>query len=375
MTFYAWTLAALFPLGFLAQVPGVEKPSENVKVFTYKKTKQADLAVHVHFPPDWKTNDRRPVIVFFFGGGFRTGSVAAFNSQAAYFASRGMVAARADYRVKDRHGVEPDACAEDGKSAIRWLRQNAAMLGIDSDRIVAAGGSAGGYIAAAAACPGLDNDGEDLHVSSRPNVLVLFNPFLPFRDQTARWKIVPTLHLSKETPPALLLFGTNDNLLRNAEEYVARSKEVGHRAEMYLAEGVGHGFFHASPWRENTLQRSDEFLASLGYVKGKPTIQVPAAGTGAQRKPPPRAQLPPPTKANVSYGPHARNVLDFWQAKSDQPAPLLVSIHGGGFVSGNKSVDPPLLKECLRVSHDSLTIQDPADPAILVAAPMVIADQ
>lgn len=46
---------------------------------------------------------------------------------------------------------------------------------------------------------------------------------------------------------------------------------------------------------------------------------------------------PAPTAADVRYGPHERNVLDFWQAKSDRPTPLVVYIHGGGFVSGDKS--------------------------------------
>ena len=45
----------------------------------------------------------------------------------------------------------------------------------------------------------------------------------------------------------------------------------------------------------------------------------------------------PPTFADVAYGPHARNVLDFWQAKSDQPTPVVVFIHGGGFTAGDKS--------------------------------------
>lgn len=47
----------------------------------------------------------------------------------------------------------------------------------------------------------------------------------------------------------------------------------------------------------------------------------------------------PPTHANVSYGPDARNVLDFWQAKGDGPRPLYVYIHGGGWTGGDKKQD------------------------------------
>jgi len=46
---------------------------------------------------------------------------------------------------------------------------------------------------------------------------------------------------------------------------------------------------------------------------------------------------PPPTLVNVAYGPHERNVLDFWKVESDQPTPVLIFIHGGGFVGGDKS--------------------------------------
>lgn len=66
-----------------------------------------------------------------------------------------------------------------------------------------------------------------------------------------------------------------------------------------------------------------------------------------QPKARPKAARTPPTFRNVKYGPHERNVLDFWQAKSEHPTPVLVSIHGGGFVAGNKSVQPQLLKDCL----------------------------
>jgi acetyl esterase len=46
--------------------------------------------------------------------------------------------------------------------------------------------------------------------------------------------------------------------------------------------------------------------------------------------------LTEPTHADVKYGPAARNVLDFYQAQSDKPTPLIINIHGGGFVAGDK---------------------------------------
>ena len=44
-----------------------------------------------------------------------------------------------------------------------------------------------------------------------------------------------------------------------------------------------------------------------------------------------------PTHADVSYGPHRRNVLDLFLAQSDEPTPLVLYIHGGGFRGGDKS--------------------------------------
>lgn len=55
----------------------------------------------------------------------------------------------------------------------------------------------------------------------------------------------------------------------------------------------------------------------------------------------------PPTHRDVKYGPHDRNVMDVWLAESDEPTPVLVSIHGGGFRGGNKSVRGDLLSQCL----------------------------
>jgi len=62
-----------------------------------------------------------------------------------------------------------------------------------------------------------------------------------------------------------------------------------------------------------------------------------------------RSRGPNPTFENVAYGPHERNVLDFWKAEAERPAPLVVFIHGGGFVGGDKAKvrGSPVLARCL----------------------------
>ena len=247
------------------------------KSFVYKSTPQGELSLKVYLPPEWNRDQQRPAIVFFFGGGFKKGTVQQFEPHSEYLARRGMVAVCADYRVKSRHHVAPDACVEDAKSAIRWVRRHAGELGVDPERIVGSGGSAGGNLAACAGmCPGLDADNEDHSVSSRPNALVLFNPLLRFDERRTVERlegdaergraISPTQHLRADSPPTLILFGTGDKLLRQGKDFMDRSSELAHRAELFLADGVGHGFFNRSPWRERTLARVDEFLVSLGYL-------------------------------------------------------------------------------------------------------------
>ena len=249
--------------------------------FVYKKTKQADLQLTVHYPSGWTDSDKRPAIVFFFGGGWTQGKIEQFKPQTEHLAGRGMVAIRADYRVKSRHGVTPKECVEDAESAVRMgaCECRAAWRGPGPNR--GRCGSAGGHLAACTALtPGLEAAGEDLRVSSQPTALVLFNPVLQFtgepqlmgligKDRTLGEALSPTLHLAKDSPPALLFFGTADRLAVMGDEFVKKSKELGHRAELFTAEGQSHGFFNEPPWLDRTTQRMDEFLVSLNYLAPK----------------------------------------------------------------------------------------------------------
>jgi acetyl esterase/lipase len=267
----------------------------DVKTFTYKTVGDRKLNIHIHYPPGWKAGDSHPGIIFFFGGGWTGGRIEQFLPQAEYLASRGMVAARADYRVKSRDGVTPNKCVEDARSAVRWMRQNADRLGIDPKKLITSGGSAGGHLAACMMIPrSVEAESDDLSISTIPQAMVLFNPVLSFEnermlerlngDKQLAGKISPTRYLDKNSPPAIILFGTNDRLKIFGDEYWKKAHAIGIRADEFLAEGQGHGFFNRSPWTERTLLAVDKFLTSLGFLKGEPTIEVPKEEVVKQRR-------------------------------------------------------------------------------------------
>lgn len=273
----------------LAQDRGTPPELPGAKVEVYKKVGEVELKLWIFSPEGHKTEDRRPAAVFFFGGGWRSGNPGQFENQCRYLASRGMVAAAADYRVASRHGVKAVSCVADAKSAVRWLRANAARLGIDTNRIAAGGGSAGGHLAACTGVvEGFDEESEDRAVSSVPNAMLLFNPALVLAptgaltlDLTDRMgveaaKLSPFHQVRPGAPPALVLHGKADTTVpyATAELFAEAMKKAGNRAELEGYEGQGHGFFNHGRGGNHlylaTVQRMDDFLRSLGWLEAKP---------------------------------------------------------------------------------------------------------
>ncbi|MBN1346134.1 MAG: alpha/beta hydrolase [Phycisphaerae bacterium] len=83
------------------------------------------------------------------------------------------------------------------------------------------------------------------------------------------------------------------------------------------------------------------------------------------------APLPPPTIADVHYGPHRLQVFDLWQAKSDKPTPIVLFIHGGGFRGGDKRIlAKPFLDECLAGGLSVAAINYRLIPEIKFPVPM-----
>lgn len=250
----------------------------------FKKVGDVELNLHVFQPERPSLEDRRPAIVFFFGGGWVGGTPTQFYRQAWYLSHRGMVAICAEYRVQSRNQTTPRECVKDGKSAIRYVREHAAELGVDPDRIVAAGGSAGGHVAAATATLDKFNEETDnLEVSCRPQALVLFNPVSDNGPEgwghakvKDYWQdISPRHNLKQPVAPTLFLLGDKDNLVpvEVAETFQRRVEELGGRCELIITENAGHGYFNKGEAFFQTLEDTDRFLVSLELLQGPPRVR------------------------------------------------------------------------------------------------------
>jgi acetyl esterase len=272
---------------------------DGAEKITYKTVDGIKLNLWMFTPKNHKITDNAPAVVFFFGGGWREGNPAQFVKHCEYLSARGMVAIVADYRVKNRHGVPAKDCVSDAKSAIRWVRKNALEFGIDSNRIAAGGGSAGGHLAAACATlPKFDDGNEIISISSKPNALVLFNPVLVLLPITGEKKfnekldgleirigtkpvnLSPYHNMIGNIPPTIIFHGTGDENVpfMTVKLFTKKMHKLGNECTLVAYQGEPHGFFNygkkSNALFVDTVRKMDEFLVSLGYLNAPPETLV-----------------------------------------------------------------------------------------------------
>ncbi len=249
------------------------------EIVTYKTLEEGDLELHIFRPEHFKKGEKRPAIVYFFGGGWALGTPLQFYRECAYYAAKGIVAVSAEYRISYLHHSTPFESVEDAEDAICWLRVNAEKWNIDPDRIAAAGASAGGHLAAATGTLP-DKSGGKQNVSFKPNLMLLYYPVVDnsengygTENMKKRYLEISPLHnVDSNTPPALFVLGTNDPLIpvRTAEEFRAIMKNAGVDCELYLFEGAGHPiFYYARDLTENFYkirEISNDFLERNGFL-------------------------------------------------------------------------------------------------------------
>ena len=313
-----------------------------------------------------KSDRPTPVIFFIHGGGWVTGDKKNPSGLKEYLAA-GISVVSINYRYSWQAqiaGIKPPVKAplEDAARALQFVRSKATEWNIDKLRIGASGGSAG-------ACSSLwlafhknmaDPKSKDPveHESTRlwtaavvgaqtsldPKELKEWTPnsrygghafgfmdqndiktrdtrfaeFLEHREEILPWikEYSPIEHVTEDSPPVYLIYSTPPALGQDQKDPTHTSNYGVKLQEKCKALGVSCELVY--PGAADVKHKTAEayMIASL--------------------KGPPHRSLKP-TIADLAYGPHERNVLDFYQAKSDKPTPLLFFIHGGGWTGGDKN--------------------------------------
>jgi len=237
-----------------------------------------------------------PGLIFVHGGAWREGSRKNYGTYSRHFASKGYVVATIEYRLS---GEAPfPAAIQDVNCAIRWMRANAAKLGVDPNKIGLVGGSAGGHLVMLAAYgpndPELEGTGGNNGVSSRVQAVVDIYGLVrlvgrrrgPFRMAPARSadpllqfmgckaadddpdlyeKASPITHLTKDAPPTLILHGTVDELVGvgHSDKLAAKLSELGVPYLYDRIEGWNHGMDIVKEVHDHCEWMMDQFFAQV----------------------------------------------------------------------------------------------------------------
>ena len=190
------------------------------------------------------------------------------------------MACAVEYRTAGRHGSTPFQSVMDARSAIRWLRQHAAELNIDTARIVASGNSSGGHLVLTTALADKWNEKtDDLSYSATPNVLLVNSGVYDLTDNATAWirkgladkntvkEISPNHSAKKNMPPTLLIHGTKDRSVpyTTAKTFEEERKKAGNNFEFHTMENASHYLWYERPYSIQVTKLRSDFLQKLGY--------------------------------------------------------------------------------------------------------------
>ena len=256
------------------------------KVYVYKTSHGQPQKMEVYFPEthDSRTN-KLPGVLLFHGGSWKGGDLNQFRYACAYFAKRGLVAATVNYYMQseDETKALPQGtsrkrvCVTDAVSALRWFKQHADELGIDPNRIVVGGGSAGGHIALLATLQrDLDDPADPKGIDTSVLGYLFFCSAFTADGKDDDKSVDAFAQLKPGIAPSLFLFGEQDPWLSATEKLVSALRKTGARADLLVADKVGHMFFMKPGWYDCALVGCDRFLVSLGVLSGEPLVHKSA---------------------------------------------------------------------------------------------------
>lgn len=246
---------------------------------TYKTIGDRQLQLHIFEPAGFKTTDKRTCYITIHGGGWGGMTPARMFPFADHFAKLGMVGISVQYRLYNaKTQTTVFDCVKDARSAVRYVRAHAAELGIDPNKIIVSGGSAGGHLAAATAFfDSINETGEDTSVSCKPNALVLLFPVIDTSTEgygNAKvgkdWQTISPAHqVTPGAPPTMVFHGTGDTVtpFKGAKAFHEAMLKAGNRCELDINEGGAHGYLmRTRPLYDDTQAKTEAFLRSLGLL-------------------------------------------------------------------------------------------------------------
>ncbi|TVR96745.1 MAG: alpha/beta hydrolase [Rhodospirillales bacterium] len=253
----------------------------------YNSTERHRLDI---YRPDGDTGVSRPVLVFFYGGSWKSGSRELYRFVGEALASAGYVVVVPDYRLYP--SVQFPAFVEDAALAIRWVEEHIGAYGGDSRRVVLAGHSAGAHLAALLLLDPRYLAGAGTDRTQLCGFIGLAGPYAfdPGTYRSTR-PIFATAADSRETkpvsfadadaPPMLLLHGAADGTVKpiNSLTLAQRRRDVGGKADYISYPDLGHigiVLSLAAPFRGRDAVYAD-VLRFLERVTASCPVDVPAA--------------------------------------------------------------------------------------------------
>jgi acetyl esterase len=250
----------------------------------YKTVDTFKLTIDIFYTGQSYERANNTAIVFFHGGGWAFGSPDEFFSTCERYAGMGIVTFSVDYRlsiengVTPRKGISPIESVMDAKSAMRWVRENAVKFHIDSNKIVAAGQSAGGHLALCTAMIDESNEKSDnLGISCRPDAILLFSACVNAvegwcdrlladrRDKI--WSISPAHNIKRGMPPMIEFHGEYDDQvpLWTVQFFEHDMEKEGNYFELHTYKGMRHYLGEGNPtysryFDDAILKLADDFL-------------------------------------------------------------------------------------------------------------------
>ncbi len=247
-----------------------EEPNE-VKV--YKTIGDIQLEAHIFYSDSHKKENANAAYLFFHGGGWSLGLPENGYANCEKMVDKGVVAISFEYRLIDVHGNTIQKSLEDAKSAVRWVRANAHDLGIDPERIVASGFSAGAHLAASTAIIDdfVSEDNEDF--SSIPNLIITQSSnytaegdFFMGVSEGQSNSVSLIEHVKSDLPPFLVLHAAEDYIdpVYTFYQFKSRMAEYENDFEFKVFQGVDH-FFSDEQARREVDDLINDFLGTRGY--------------------------------------------------------------------------------------------------------------